>query len=227
MTAHKKDSFIEKVEKYKGSFLKIFLSFVSIIFLQYLVNRVLATSYGELFFKEHVVLASIFIIGYISLAYIFAPLFAAPVSYASLTIFGVWQNSLYTYIAGLLSAGVGFWIARKFGRKLLQTFIGKETLASIDNFVAHSGTGVLIVSRIFGFSLFEIITYAFGLTKISFKKFFIITALFSIIPNIVIPIIFGAYDFHSIRALVLFMIVLAGIQGVYLLFIQYRWKNTR
>jgi len=225
--AARRNSLLGKLDKYKSSFFKIFISFVSIIFLQYLVNRVLATPYGELFFKEHVVLASIFIIGYITLAYVFAPLFAAPVSYASLTIFGVWQNSLYTYIAGLLSAGIGFWIARKFGRKLLQTFIGKETLASIDSFVAHSGTGVLIVSRIFGFSLFEIITYAFGLTKMSFKKFFVITALFSIVPNIVIPLIFGAYDFHSIKALVIFMIVLAAIQGAYLLFIRYRWKKQR
>jgi uncharacterized membrane protein YdjX (TVP38/TMEM64 family) len=226
MTA-RRTSLLSKIEKYRGAFFKIFVSFVAIIFLQYLVNRVLATSYGELFFKEHVVLASIFIIGYISVAYIFAPLFAAPVSYASLTIFGVWQNSLYTYIAGLLSAGVGFWIARKFGRNLLRTFIGKETLASIDSFVTHSGTGVLIVSRIFGFSLFEIITYAFGLTKMSFRKFFIITAIFSIVPNIVIPIIFQQYDFHSIKALVIFMTVLAAVQGVYLLFIRYRWKNTR
>jgi uncharacterized membrane protein YdjX (TVP38/TMEM64 family) len=93
--------------------------------------------------------------------------------------------------------------------------------------VTHSGTGVLIVSRIFGFSLFEIITYAFGLTKMSFRKFFIITAIFSIVPNIVIPIIFQQYDFHSIKALVIFMTVLAAVQGVYLLFIRYRWKNTR
>jgi uncharacterized membrane protein YdjX (TVP38/TMEM64 family) len=226
MSARQKDSFIEKIEKYKGSFFKIFISFVSIIFLQYLVNRVLATPFGELFFKEHVVLASIFIIGYITLAYVFAPLFAAPVSYASLTIFGVWQNSLYTYIAGLISAVIGFWIARKFGRKLLQTFIGKATLTSIDSFVNHSGTGVLVVSRIFGFSLFEVITYAFGLTTMSFKKFFFITAFASIVPNIVIPLLFQQYDFHSIKALLIFMVVLAAIQGVYLLFIRYRWKKT-
>ncbi len=221
------ENILKKLHKYKGAFLKIVGSFVIIIALQYLINRFLQTPTGELFFEEHIVLASIFIILYTTITHIFAPFFAAPVAYASLTIFGVWQTSLYMYISGLISGAIGFWIARKYGRKIVIDLVGEDAMKDVDYFVHHSGAGILTISRIVGFSLFELITYAFGLTSMSFKKFYLITVFASIIPNVLIPIIFQQFNFHRFETLAIFMVILGLIESVYILIIRYQWKSKK
>ncbi len=218
------DSF-QKLLKYKSTFIKILASFILIVALQYGINHFLSTARGEAFFNDHFIAASIFIIVYMSISHVLAPLFAAPISYASLSIFGIWQTSLYTYLAGLISGAIGFWISRKYGRKIVMDLIGKEAMKQVDYFIHHSGTGILIVSRIIGFSLFEVITYAFGLTSMSFRKYYLITALASIIPNLIIPFAFQRFDFHDLTSLILFMVFLGIIQGVYIWILRLRWKS--
>lgn len=219
--------FLKPYIKYKKTFLNILLVFAIVVMVQYGVNHFLATERGERFFQNNFTLASTFIILYLSISHVLAPLFAAPISYASLSIFGIWQTSLYTYIAGLISAAVGFWIARRFGRKIVVDLIGEDSMQNVDEFVEHAGEGVLIVSRILGFSLFEVITYAYGLTSISFKKFYLITIIFSIVPNILIPILFQAFDFHSVKSLLVFMVFLGIIGGGYLYVLKHRWRKAK
>jgi uncharacterized membrane protein YdjX (TVP38/TMEM64 family) len=138
-----------------------------------------------------------FVIGYTIISHVLAPLAGTPGVLLSIALFGIPQTMVYIYFASVVSAGLCFGIARRFGRDWVMRLVGKEAMEEVDHFVEVSGTRILILSRIFGFSLFEIISYAAGLTTISFKKYFAVTAVFTLIPNTFFSIVFKDLDFSS------------------------------
>jgi len=112
-------------------------------------------------------------------------------------MFGVYKTVLYLYVASMISAVANFYISKRFGRKLVLKFVGARGISQVDKFTEIFGTKLLIISRIIGFSVFELISYAAGLTKISFKKYFIITLIFTLIPSIAFGYLFRDIDVTS------------------------------
>lgn len=165
------------------------------------------------------------IVFYVVLSHVFAPLAGTPGLLLGVAAFGFYKTSIYTYLAGLISSTISFYISRRFGRKWVTRLVGKKTMTEIDNFVEVSGTKALILSRVFGFSLFDVISYAAGLTKIDFKKYFSITAVFSLIPSLIIIFLFKDADFSSkLNLLIWFgILVITGI--IFSFFIRKSWKK--
>lgn len=153
------------------------------------------------------------IILYTVVSHIFAPLAGTPGILLSLILFDLPRTMVYIYLASMVSASICFWIARGFGRGWVVRLVGREAMTEVDRFVETSGTQILILSRVFGFSLFEIISYAAGLTTIDFKKYFAITAVFTLIPNTILTVIFKDLDFSSGGGLLFWLgtLVFAGL----------------
>ena len=86
-------------------------------------------------------------------------------------------------------------------------------MTKIDEFAAVEGGQILIISRLIGFALFDFISYAAGLTKIKYKDYIVITAVFGLIPNILTQFIFRDINFQSDLGIIIWMgsIGLAGI----------------
>jgi len=97
-------------------------------------------------------------------------------------------------------------------------------MKEIDDFVKAFGTKILILSRIFGFSLFEVISYAAGLTKINFKNYLLITMACTVIPNLTLTFIFRNADFSSPINLIIWIgtLVITGL--IFAVFIK-RYLN--
>ncbi len=153
------------------------------------------------------------VIGYTVLSHVFAPLAGTPGVLLSITIYGLQVGILLLYIAGLISAVVNFWISRKFGRQLVTQFVGKRSMREIDAFTAIEGKKVLFISRLFGISIFEFISYAAGLTNVSFKDYFAITALVSIVPNAIAYVLLRDLDFYSETGILIWigLLLVAGV----------------
>jgi uncharacterized membrane protein YdjX (TVP38/TMEM64 family) len=162
------------------------------------------------------------IILYTVISHVVAPLSATPIFLISIAIYGVWQTSLYEYIGSLISAALCFWIARIYGRTLVYKLVGKKTIHEIDRFVEISGTQLLVVSRLIGFSIFEVISYAFGLTEISFKKYMLITALCDLLPNLIFIYLTKDVDFTKPQNIIIAFLALSTIA---LIFSYYIKKN--
>jgi uncharacterized membrane protein YdjX (TVP38/TMEM64 family) len=141
------------------------------------------------------------IILYIIVSHILAPIAGTPGVLLGAVLFGVIPVLFFIYLAQIISAAVCFWISRKFGRAMVIKLAGGKTMREIDNFTEYSGEKILILSRLFGFSLFEILSYAFGLTKISFKKYFFITVFYSAFPILIFGYFFKNFDLQSIFGL--------------------------
>ncbi|NQU82697.1 MAG: TVP38/TMEM64 family protein [Parcubacteria group bacterium] len=152
------------------------------------------------------------VILYVVVSHIVAPLAGLPGVLLGASIYGIVKTVLFLYIAGLISGTINFWISRRFGRKWVAKLAGEKTINQIDNFVLVSGKKVLIASRLFGFALFEVISYAAGFTNMRFKTYFIITVIFSAVPAVVFGYAFKSVDFLSVTGQVLWMgtIIIVG-----------------
>lgn len=86
-------------------------------------------------------------------------------------------------------------------------------MTKIDEFSAVEGRQIMIISRLIGFALFDFISYAAGLTKLKYKDYITITAVFGLIPNIFTQFIFRDINFQSDLGIMIWMgsVGLAGI----------------
>lgn len=159
---------------------------------------ILGSEKSQLFVRRAGFFGPLLIIFYIVLSHVLVPLSVTPGVLLSLLLFGAYQTAIYLYLAGKISAIVNFYIARKFGRTWVTKLVGKKAMREIDEFVELSETKLLIIARLFGFPFFDVVSYAVGLTKVSFKKYFIITLIFSFPSSFCLNLIlFKNVDFAS------------------------------
>jgi len=128
---------------------------------------------------------------------VFAPMPGSPGVVVSLAVFGWSKTRFYVYIASLISATISFYISRKFGRNWVRKLVGARSMNEVDLFAKEEGSKVLIAGRLLGFSLFDYISYAAGLTTIPYKTYIIITAIFTGISHFGFMYIFRNLDFTT------------------------------
>lgn len=154
----------------------------------------------------------IIVILYCVAAHVVAPLVGSPIFLASIVIYGVWRTAIFYYIASLISATINFYISRRLGRPWVKKIGGTKILNQTDKIVNKLGDKILIFCRLFGWSLFDVISYAAGLTKISFKRYFFITATFSLIPIFGFVLLFRNMEI-SLKMILLYVGMVAIIAG--------------
>lgn len=184
-----------------------------IIFLNVLTTQFLTTETYSNFEKIKPLFPFIFVT-YTVTSQVLAPLSGSPAQVISLALVGLVPTLLYSFISNLISAAICFWISRKFGHNVITKLVGKKNMHQINTFVEISGTRLLILSRLIGFSVFELISYTFGLTEISFRKYMIITAVASFITHVVFGILSYRVDFtnpYAITIVVTCFFILSGI----------------
>lgn len=90
-------------------------------------------------------------------------------------LFGAWMGGVWGTI-GLLLGGMGaMWIGRRLGRPIVQGIIGAETLARWEDVTRSDGAliwGVILLSPIG-----DVPFLLAGLSRISFKKIFVLTII--------------------------------------------------
>lgn len=160
------------------------------------------------------------VIIYVVVSHIVAPLAGLPGVLLGASIYGIAKTVLFLYIAGLISGAVNFWISRRFGRKWVMKLAGKKTMKQVDDFVDVAGVKVLIAGRLFGFALFEVISYTVGFTNMKFKTYFLITAAFSTIPAAAFGYAFKNVDFLSATGQILWIGAILLVGAVFIFMIK-------
>lgn len=174
----------------------------------YFVSKLVSTESVRAWVLELGAYGALGILVYTVASHVFAPIAGTPGIVLSVGLFGLYQTLIATYIAGLISSVLCFYLSRIFGRKVVIKLVGIETMNEIDNYTKVVGKRVLILARIFGFPIFEVISYAAGLTQMPFKTYFVITVIFSAIPSFTFNFLFGLVDFTSTTSMLLFLGVL-------------------
>lgn len=120
----------------------------------------------------------------ILLTNIIAPLGASPFIFAGFYLYGQ-MIVVFAFIAAILAAIINFWIAKIWGRSLVVKLAGMESLEKIDQLTDNYGYQTLFIIRLLLREFHDIISYVFGLTKMKFIPYLIISIV-GMIPGTLI-----------------------------------------
>jgi uncharacterized membrane protein YdjX (TVP38/TMEM64 family) len=122
---------------------------------------------------------------------IVAPLPAFLITFANANLFGWWQGAILSWSSAMAGAAICFWIARILGRDVVERLTSKSGVKQIDEFFKKHGRMSILIARLLPFISFDIVSYAAGLTSMSFGSFFIATGLGQLPATIVYSYVGG------------------------------------
>lgn len=108
---------------------------------------------------------------------IIAPLPAFVITFANGLLFGVFWGTILSWSSSMIGAAVCFYIARLFGRPVVEKLVGGQSLQFTDNFFKRYGKYAIFLARLIPVISFDVVSYAGGLTSVGFWEFFIATGL--------------------------------------------------
>jgi len=125
-------------------------------------------------------LGPLMIITLIAAAIVMSPIPSAPIALTSGALYGHTAGTVYVVVGAELGAVCAFFIARLSGFDILQNKLGQRFSK---NLVGSQNTlmGIVFVSRLLPFVSFDFISYAAGVTPLTFWRFALAT-LAGIIP---------------------------------------------
>ncbi len=116
-----------------------------------------------------------------SLTLIIAPLGGTPIYVISGALFGKLNGLILVLAADIFGSSVCFFLSRKYGPRILNTFAGSQNVNKIVSTVSIlNNTKSFSKARLGFISMPELLAYASGLSKINFWTFTFINAIFYI-----------------------------------------------
>ena len=105
------------------------------------------------------------------------PLPAFLITFANAALFGFWKGALLSWSSAMVGAALCFFIARSLGREAVEKLTSKGALKNIDDFFKRHGKQSILIARLLPFISFDIVSYAAGLSSVSFLGFWVATGL--------------------------------------------------
>lgn len=138
------------------------------------------------------------------------------------TLFGFWKGIIVIFIADFAACCLNFYIAKRFGRKIVQRFVGERFIDKVDNLASkHLEDNIFLVAGFLMTGLFDFVCYAVGLTEMPWHKF---------IPALILGIVVSTPPIVALGAGVFtqgkWMLVLAML-GMFGLAIFTGWLNRK
>ncbi len=103
---------------------------------------------------------------------IIAPLPAFLITFSNAALFGWVKGAILSWSSAMAGAALCFFIANWFGRKFVEKLTSRLALERIDKFFKKYGPYTILIARLLPFVSFDIVSYAAGLTSMSFWSFF-------------------------------------------------------
>ena len=120
-----------------------------------------------------------------------APLPAFLITFANANLFGWWQGAILSWSSAMAGAAVCFFISRILGRDVAEKLTSKAGMQQIDTFFKKYGKNTVLICRLLPFVSFDIVSYAAGLTSMSFISFFVATGVGQLPATIVYSYVGG------------------------------------
>lgn len=100
-----------------------------------------------------------------------APLPAFLITFSNATLFGWVYGAILSWTSAMAGAALCFWISRCLGREFTEKLTSKFALSEVDRFFKEHGKSTILIARLLPFVSFDIVSYAAGLTSMSFSSF--------------------------------------------------------
>ena len=149
---------------------------------------------------------------------VFAPLSGALLYPLAGTLFGFWEGLLLVLLGDAIGSSIAFWISRLYGRTVVDHLLGKDS-SLLGRVLGLIGTPRgFFITRIFFIMGQDLMSYAAGLTRLSYVPFILIHTAVGIVPTILLTW-FGAVLIESGNGIPLIGIlvgmgILAGLSAL-------------
>ncbi|MFW5669800.1 MAG: TVP38/TMEM64 family protein [Acetivibrio ethanolgignens] len=154
-----------------------------------------------------------------------APLPAFLLTVANASLVGWWKGAILSWSSAMAGAAACFWIARILGRDAVEKLTSRSGLKQIDEFFDRYGRQSVLIMRLLPFISFDIVSYAAGLTAMSFGSFLIATGIGQLPATIVYSYVGGMLT-GGARLFITALLVLFAISVLAVLLRQiYRKRN--
>lgn len=100
-----------------------------------------------------------------------APLPAFLITFSNAALFGWVKGAILSWSSAMVGAMLCFFIARSLGREATEKLTSKFALENFDQFFQDYGKHTILIARLLPFISFDIVSYAAGLTSMSFWSF--------------------------------------------------------
>lgn len=156
-----------------------------------------------------------------------APLPAFLLTFANASLFGWWQGAILSWSSAMAGAAVCFFIARVLGRDAVEKITSKTGLKQIDVFFEKHGRLSILIARLLPFISFDIVSYAAGLTSMSFWSFFVATGIGQLPATIIYSYVGGMLT-GGAQMLVTALMILFALSALIVLIRQlYAERQTK
>ncbi len=109
---------------------------------------------------------------FMALQSLLMPIPSEVVLLAAGAIWGFWGGFMMGMIGSMLSAVLCYVIAARGGGPIVEKFLGKENIETVDVYLQKYGAPVVFVMRAVPFVGFDPVSYVSGLIRLDFKKYF-------------------------------------------------------
>ena len=120
-----------------------------------------------------------------------APIPAFVITLSNAVVFGWWQGAILSWSSAMIGATLCFFIARILGRDAVAHFVTTGALKTVDKFFERFGAHAILICRLLPFMSFDYVSYAAGLTGMSFLKFIVATGIGQLPATIVYSYVGG------------------------------------
>lgn len=111
------------------------------------------------------------------------------IAVASGIVFGSFKGFILTMIGYFISGTVAFYLSRFLGRDFIEDLVGNKFI-KLDNNLEKNGFKILFLLRLPPILPYDALSYAAGLTKISYRDF-ILASVIGVIPETICYCIIG------------------------------------
>ena len=155
-----------------------------------------------------------------------APLPAFLLTFANANLFGWWKGAILSWSSAMAGAAVCFYIARILGRDVAEKLTSKAGLKQIDEFFERHGKMSILIARLLPFMSFDIVSYAAGLTSISFGSVLFATGIGQL-PATIIYSYVGSMLTGGAKLFVTGLLLLFAISALIVLMKQLYKENKK
>ena len=173
-------------------------------------------------------LSGLAVVGLMATAVVINPVPSAPIALAAGAVFGHTWGTIYVVIGAAMGAVVAFSIARTLGYQVLERFLGQR-FKRYGEINQNRLMIMVFISRLIPFISFDLVSYAAGLTALSYGRFAIAT-LIGLVPTSFLLTHFGSELAATELNQALVALVMLGVVALIPLFlkaIRHRRKRHR
>ena len=151
-----------------------------------------------------------------------APLPAFVITFANGLLFGWVAGAVLSWSSAMLGAILCFYVAKFLGRPVVEKLITKKALHWWDQFFEKYGKHAVFIARLLPIVSFDLVSYAAGVTSISFWQFFWATGLGQL-PATILYSYLGQNATSSVKIL-FFMFTIVIALAVIGMVLRPKWK---